>query len=483
MSGYLLLVLVLIFLTHSAWNLERRPAPNNQIVAFALDEEDLELVSEREKIPLSVVWDKVRALPVDALVVSASDSFELEREIRKNGFKILWRENESQEPPVRSTLNRFQPGDGVLPLNDFVFGYPGMMNEVAARIVQQKGVFPIVEFGPRKGLSSLMKKTRGCWIKTHILHLEEVIDPKFNLWGSRLVRAVRERGARLLVIRLSPAAKITEELRFLSQLHQDLESRGFTVAMMTPFESFDENVAFKKIRMPLVFLLGLLGPVIVLLFVKTFNRMSPFVSFLLASAISLVTGLCVHQLQFYPEALFGLDQVRGIKLLLILPLLLGLWILLTKEERLSFLNLPLQVKHLFWGGAVLILLGGVYLMRSGNFPLISVSDGERMLRDGLENFFGARPRFKEFLFAHPLLVIGLTLQREAAQKLNFIKDGRLFILLGLIGQISIVNTFLHVHTPMEWGLLRSIHGLWLGLLISIPLYALLHKKMNGEPSI
>ena len=47
--------------------------------------------------------------------------------------------------------------------------------------------------------------------------------------------------------------------------------------------------------------------------------------------------------------------------------------------------------------------------------------------------------------------------------------GRALVAVGLIGQISIVNTFVHVQAPYEAALLRTFHGWWIGILVSIPL--------------
>jgi Family of unknown function (DUF5693) len=127
------------------------------------------------------------------------------------------------------------------------------------------------------------------------------------------------------------------------------------------------------------------------------------------------------------------------------------------------------MKHLAWGGAIFVGVLGIYLMRSGNFPLIPVLTQERALRDAMDLFMGARPRFKEFLFAHPLFVLGLYMRSQQPKVSTFFSDGRLFLWIGLIGQISIVNTFLHFHTPLTESLLRSVHGIWLGILFAIPL--------------
>jgi hypothetical protein len=41
----------------------------------------------------------------------------------------------------------------------------------------------------------------------------------------------------------------------------------------------------------------------------------------------------------------------------------------------------------------------------------------------------------------------------------------LLLLLGAVGQASLVNTFCHLHTPLLISLVRTANGLWLGLAI------------------
>lgn len=110
--------------------------------------------------------------------------------------------------------------------------------------------------------------------------------------------------------------------------------------------------------------------------------------------------------------------------------------------------------------AVLLAAVAVMLMRSGNQPAVEVSGLEMRARGILEQIFFARPRTKEFLVGHPalMLAVGMALRGRTRWVL-------LFLLLGAVGQTSLVNTFCHLHTPVFTSLLRSAHGLWLGLAI------------------
>ena len=46
-----------------------------------------------------------------------------------------------------------------------------------------------------------------------------------------------------------------------------------------------------------------------------------------------------------------------------------------------------------------------------------------------------------------------------------------FLLIATIGQVSLVNTFAHIHTPLFISLLRTVNGLWIGLIIGLLLIA------------
>ena len=55
------------------------------------------------------------------------------------------------------------------------------------------------------------------------------------------------------------------------------------------------------------------------------------------------------------------------------------------------------------------------------------------------------------------------------------------LVLGIIGQISLVNTYAHIHTPVMISLIRSAYGIVFGLIIGmIAIYVikLLGKVMN-----
>ena len=114
------------------------------------------------------------------------------------------------------------------------------------------------------------------------------------------------------------------------------------------------------------------------------------------------------------------------------------------------------ISMLFVLVAAIILV--LFLLRTGN-ENSAVSDLELSFRTFLDHVLGVRPRTKEFLFGTPFLFI--------AYYYGY-KDIRLpLLLMGAIGQISLVNTFAHIHTPLLISILRTVNGLWLGLIVGL----------------
>lgn len=155
----------------------------------------------------------------------------------------------------------------------------------------------------------------------------------------------------------------------------------------------------------------------------------------------------------------GIEIFRGVKAALIAPIAVVVVLTVREMMRNGFGVLD---------GVVILVVGlilAAMLLRSGNASGIAVASPsglEHNLRAILEDFLYARPRFKEFLIGHPALILWGSL---AAMKWRSWGWG--LLLIGLIGQVSIVNSFLHLHTPLELTLLRVFNGLWLGVLVGL----------------
>lgn len=158
-------------------------------------------------------------------------------------------------------------------------------------------------------------------------------------------------------------------------------------------------------------------------------------------------------------------QFRGVKAMFLMPLLFVAAVTVIYAHS---LGKPTKLRHRWRtmppGGKVLLILCAlaivvIYVGRTGNF-IIPVPQFEVQLREFLEVLFPFRPRTKEFVIGHPLLILGVGLYGWGLQRLGLIGA-----VAGTIGQISLLNTFTHVHSPLIASLSRSLWGLLLGALL------------------
>ena len=191
-----------------------------------------------------------------------------------------------------------------------------------------------------------------------------------------------------------------------------------------------------------------------------------------ASLFSMAGGIIIHGALAGAEGILKLSEFRGVTLAMAVPVLLfaawawqaetlaDAW--LAAENRLvgywqrfsTLWQSPIRYGDVAF---ILIAMGiiGVVLLRSGNDSLLGVLSFESLFREVLEQSFGVRPRTKELL-GHPLLMLFL---------LSIAWRTRVSVMLGigaLLGQISILNTFCHLHTPLELTITRVLLGLALG---------------------
>ncbi|NLJ83822.1 MAG: hypothetical protein GX336_02800 [Halanaerobiaceae bacterium] len=368
-------------------------------------------------------------------------------------------------------------------------------------------------------------------LRVHSIQQQEM-DKRANYTVDRIIerylRAARERNVRLLYLKPflnDEVGKSAEErtLAYINELAKTLENAGFKPGASVSYEKFKSSaillvltgmgiitggVLLLNYLLPesyarynyLLLALGLLAELGLLLigreiFLRKILALGSAVVFPSLAIISqlLADGSDKYLYRFIKACLISLlgvvflaaslahisfmlyvDQFTGVKLSFILPLFfVSIYFL---QEYLKgnnrnlcsmvkgFLELEIKVKHLLL--LALLALGGlVYIGRTGNNFIIPVSGLEVFFRDLLEKILYIRPRFKEFLIGHPLLILALGLRGRFRAKLYFYP----FIILASIGQINILNTFSHAHTPLLVSLIRTFHGIWLGMLIGFTL--------------
>lgn len=203
-------------------------------------------------------------------------------------------------------------------------------------------------------------------------------------------------------------------------------------------------------------------------------------AFLRISVITVAGGLLVAGCLTDTSYLAKIQQFRGVKLAELLPLLIIAAVLAARamprfwEVRTELGEATEEAPALraglvqafscairYWHAVAVILalaVVAILLLRSGNEPGLGISGLEIKVRALLDQLLIVRPRSKEIFFAHPLMILSLILLGYGLRRGLWIS-----LTAGAIGQVSIMNTFCHLHTPLVVSLLRVAHGLWLGL--------------------
>ena len=278
---------------------------------------------------------------------------------------------------------------------------------------------------------------------------------------NRYVQAVRERRVRLVEVR---ASSLDQARQDVSDLQEQLEQSGYSVRNSPqPVPSFSNpaSILGTTLRDGLAWLLAVLGPLAAygLMRRRLSEAMAWWMSaqaWLLASGLSVLGGLAAAAVLSDPNHFLGLRDILGVRPALLLPIAGATLLALGRTSWRDWRPLDGMV----WAGVGAALL--VALLRSGNFTVLPVPNVELELRNALENLLIVRPRFKEFLIGHPALVLWASLGT-----LRWRPWAVGLLAVGMLGQVSIVNSFLHLHTPLWVTLLRTVHGLWLGLTIGM----------------
>jgi len=171
-----------------------------------------------------------------------------------------------------------------------------------------------------------------------------------------------------------------------------------------------------------------------------------------------------------------MDIFRGVKIAQLLPLAFFVLAYLAyfgfgaKKRvpgRLELHDLKniMEVKIQIWMiimGSLMAGIGAYYIIRTGHDTAIEPSTLEMLFRNELEDVLLARPRNKEFLFAFPAVMLMIYSCFRGFKIWRVI-----FGLCSVIGMTSIVNTFMHIRTPLYLGIARTAYSLCFGVIIGM----------------
>ena len=406
--------------------------------------------------------------------------------------------------------------------------YPAYIRSLAALIADLDVPVGQIEFFPQKGLAKLGILLDKKVVRLHSISPKEMANPNYTFAQAkdRYLLAAAERNVRVLLVRpfLRPDHGgagdriLTANLNFFAGLKQALENEKLRLGQASVFSPLPVVrwllflmgwgviagglLLWEKIKLPrraglILGILTVLGWLFLLYFDLNFGRkamalaaviifpvlsllinvpsqgVSPFESIwrlIRTSLMSLSGAILTVGLLADTGYMLKLDMFSGVKAAHILPLLI-----LTVVFYLCFISSPvpvgLRLKKLFdaalpvkWAviGLILLGLGVIYISRTGNEAVLITSSLELKVRTLLDLILGVRPRTKEFLLGYPLLLL---LFYTGYRDHRFLP----LLLLGAIGQVSLINTYAHIHTPLLISLQRSFNGLWLGILIGLGL--------------
>lgn len=209
----------------------------------------------------------------------------------------------------------------------------------------------------------------------------------------------------------------------------------------------------------------------------------------LAVLIACAGGLLIVGLLSSRETMLRIDQFAGVKAAHLLPILIlaalyaggaawrpDRWEAQVRlfRERLGELG---RSSVLWWQAAGTILLLGALAMlviRSGNEYAV-VSGLELRFRALLDRVFFVRPRTKEFLVGYPALLVAAAFAARGRRRW-----AAPLAVVGVIGLVSAVNTFCHLHTPVVVSAIRLFNGAVLGALIGAIIYWIVRRLPGQE---
>ena len=213
--------------------------------------------------------------------------------------------------------------------------------------------------------------------------------------------------------------------------------------------------------------------------------------YLAAIALSALGGIFVAALLASRPFMLQSDQFVGVKAAQLLPIMLvsllaagGVlgarfaWPDFTSRFRTtlrSLLDSPVLFRYAFFGLAALVLLFLV-VARSGNDAGVGVSGLELRFRALLDQFLYVRPRTKEIFLGFPALLAAIWLSLKGERVWS-----RAMFVAGMIGLVSVVNTFCHIHSPFLLSVARVANGVWVGALFGLVVVFLLSRFVKLPP--
>lgn len=448
------------------------------------------------------------------------------KQITKQDLNYIFRiENDSSTISNQNTVNTLidlkdDNNSSLLFSGQDVIGYPNMQ-DVTAWTDQLHGAgyrFYMIEFAQQKGLQTIARNTDYSTIRLHSIDLDnKTLEQNIE----QAIRAVKERNIRSVFFHLQ-SGETEESLENAKEFIKRVQSgmpEHFHSGTPEPFKAISIPIWVTAIVLAAGILFTYLGAGVIrskklqlaaagfmlllaiayflsqkLLILQAFaliiavitpiyavlsaskletNKISKITfQFIKAIGISFIGIIIVAGLLNGNAFITGFEVFRGVKLVYAIPILavavLLFWRSTFKLARdHGFTLLKAEVKY--WHLLIFLLIAAVgfyYMSRTSNAG--TVSEIELIIRSAMEEILYVRPRTKEFLIGFPFFILSLYVMGK-----NKI-IGRLLLIPGVIGFLSIMNTFTHFHIPLHLSLLRTIYSIVIGYMIGI-LFIYLYK--------
>ena len=400
-----------------------------------------------------------------------------------------------------------------LPEGEQVLGRRDSLDAFIGALKKYEMLYASAEFSKTGGDDNVVERAPEIVLRLHSAQTQELDKMTLEEALDRYGRAARERNQRMLLVRpisFAAPAPLDAFGTFIEKIKGETERQGGAIGEPHPFE--DGKVPaplFVAISLSIIpitlWTLGAfirkpwLSILIVLLllvlsvgtygviekpFLTTLTTLSPqlmaFVAalvfptaafiildrrnirwwlweYLVITLISLTGGLALAGLLNHLDYYIHAKQFLGVKVAHLAPILLIGAYFFFRFGLVKNLSGPVQWGRAFLALAVLGALGFM-LARTGNDNPAAVSGTELRFRYLLDVILFVRPRTKEFLVGHPFLILGIAmmiwLRKDELRFENWKGWITLCLMLGAIGQTSIVNTMCHTHTPLVLSLAR-----------------------------
>lgn len=427
-------------------------------------------------------------------------------------------DEEQTERMITELLSIKQPGiNKVLFSGEYVPSYsePVLLKQFGEQLKEAGYGLMSIEFGPQQGLNQLAYINDLNLVRLHSL---AVTEENIAESAEKVVRAAKERNMRAFFVNMTleeydqalpvlqelqaevdsalPASFVRGESRTFDAYSVPLWQTAMALLGVIAFLTLAAQYVFNNKRLTLVALVGsTLGSILYLvteqsMILKAFALAVAITAPIWAVLLKKEPQKKWYLLRSYAQALtvavigiwlivvllngnqylLGIDLFRGVSLIYIVPIaFVAIYAVFGNIKKLLKLNV------IYWHVVVIAVVAAIalyYMSRTGNAGQVSTIELQARLL--MEQILYVRPRTKEFLIGFPLFILALHVAKSYPKAYYFL------LIPGVIGFLSLVNTFTHLHIPLLISLLRSGYSIVFGFIIGLVLiwlYETVWKKM------